>query len=356
MSKFCTACGHPLAPECAFCEECGKPVAPPAKPIARQAQPISAAWSQARIVKFGSAILVALLICGTGLYFLFREAPLPSNAAMAGLINENRTLNQRLTCLQNFDYDKTPVNIASHDVNTRRLMDLLVNAGLYTGPERLTQNRGFFFEELYRYEHTEAIKASLKGKMLCFASGIKVSRIDYEPIARSGKLPQVRGKIYYAYADQASWSLAEEAREMFPERLSIDEQRHLDAHLHLKDGKWLLGPAAASPLADRNSISRQAATKSESSFLDDLGALFSANPANEIFGAWSFRDAVLLEFSAKTVVINGETGAATYRKDGKTIIVTVDGEALRIEPLGKDTLRVSGLGGGESQVVFHRVK
>lgn len=356
MSKFCTACGQPLTPDSAFCEECGKPVIPPAPAVTPLPPSPALGWPRARLVKGGVIAIMLLVFCGTGLYFLLRETPTPSNTAMAELINDNVGLIQRLSCLNNFNYEKTPVNIASHDNDTRRLLDYLVSSGLYAGPEHLTQNRGFFFEELYRYEHTEAIKAFLKGNTLCFASGIKVNRVSYDQIDRSSEMPQVTGKVYYAYAEPAPWSHTEEAREIFPEQLAADEQRHIDVHLHLKDGKWLLGPAPNAKPASKTNSSQTTAQIPGSGILDGLSSLFGSNPAQEIIGVWSLRDAVLVEFSAKQVSINGETESATYRKEGKTIIVSVAGEeALRVEPLGQDTVRIRGFGGRETQLVFHRV-
>lgn len=356
MSKFCTGCGQPLAAESAFCEECGKPVAPSAAVIAPAALQLPAGFSRSKLIKGGAIAAVSLLLSGGGLYFLLRETPLPSDSAMAGLINGNASLTQRVACTDNFDYAKSPVSIGNYDGNTRRLMDFLVQAGLYTGPERVTQSRGFFYEEVLRYTHTDAIKPALKGKQLCFANGITVDRVSYDEIDRSSTLPQVSARVFFKLADQAAWSSSEEARQIFPQQLDNDEQRHLNLQLHLKDGNWQLGPA---PGKQRTALQQrtqpQMETPSASGLLDNLLVLFSGNPAQEIIGKWSMQDMVLLEFSASSVSINGESTGASYRREGKTIIVSTDDqETLRVEPLSGNSLRIKGIGG--QALTFSRVE
>jgi uncharacterized membrane protein YvbJ len=126
MAKFCTGCGAQVADDGRFCEQCGKPIGASA-PIqsATSAQTATtytlaskSAGGRKLVLLLGGA--AAILIAGGGAaYMAMRDSEPPSASGVTALIQADKKLVETLTCLDNFDYSLSPVNVSPWDSNTR---------------------------------------------------------------------------------------------------------------------------------------------------------------------------------------------------------------------------------------------
>jgi hypothetical protein len=348
MAKFCTACGSDLSPDAAFCEECGKPTAaaaPQPKPAPTPAlkpatKPLPLPGGAIRL----AAIALAVVLAGAGgLYFMLREASLPEGTALAKLLDSDEAGRLERTCLNNFDYSKNPVNVAIYDNGTKAWLNLLVNANIYSGPRRVTQSRGFFFEEFWQYEHGEAAAKAIKDKRLCFASGIAVDRVNYQEINRQLPEPVVVGNVTYRYVDQAPWSTTEEARQIGPSKLA--ETNELQIFLRLKDGEWQRSQLTPREMAELSGKQSKASAASPG-FIDQLFGMFKGNPAAPILGKWRTTTGLVsidIEFKADSILISGMEEEVSYRREGEQVIVLKKGSEQRmlvLDVISSDELRL----------------
>jgi hypothetical protein len=355
MASFCKACGTELSPGAAFCEECGKPVAAgtpqthETKPAATEpAPPFRLRPGLARWAAIAAVLVIA---GGTGLFFMLRETPLPEGDALAKLLDNNELTRTERTCLKNFDYSKSPVNVANRDNGTKEWLDFLVRSGIYTGPRQISQTRGFFYEELWQYEHAEGAAKAIKGKRLCFASGLAVDRVEYREIQRKTDYPIVVGKVIYHYANQAPWSKTEEARRLGPEQLA--ESNETQVFLRLKDGQWQAGEPTKREINELNGNTQPAKSAKASNtgpgMLDGLFSLFKARPESGILGKWrasnsnSMFGSINIEFNPETLLLNGVEVSATYRQDDEKISV-IDKDSnttvMTLEVISSNKLRL----------------
>lgn len=328
MASFCTSCGSDLSPEAAFCEECGKPTAAKPKPNVVVTAPENKPAAQPfrlkpGVVRLAAIALAVVLAGGGGAYFLLREAPLPEGEALAQLLNSDEAGRLERTCLKNFDYSKTPVNVAIHDNGTKQWLDLLVAAEIYSAPRRINQSRGFFYEEFWQYEHAEAGRKAIKGNRLCFASGIAVDRVNYQEINRQLAQPIAVGKVTYRYADQAPWSKTEEARQLGPEQLA--ETNETQIFLRLQDGKWQRSQLTQREIADLSGKQRAAKTsESTTGFLDQIFNIFKSSSESAVLGKWRTNTglfAVQIEFKPDSMLVEGLEEKVSYRREGDKIMV-----------------------------------
>lgn len=351
MASFCKSCGSELSPGAAFCEECGKPTA--AKQAAANPErkisapsPTPSFHIKPKLLRLLGIGLVVLTAAGGGFYFLFREAPPPEGEALAKLVNSDEKVRLDRTCLSNFDYAKNPVNVAIHDLGTKEWMDFLVKSEIYSGPRKISQSRGYFYEEFWQYAHAPAGTNAIKGKRLCFASGISVDRVVYQEINRQGKYPSIVGRLTYSYADQAPWSKTEDARRIGPEQLA--ENHETQIFLHLKDGQWERGEPSKNDLRERtgNQIGKKEASTSPG-WLDQMLSIFKPSPESTIIGKWHADIGLVslsIEFKPGALVLNGMEQEVKYHQEGKAILISStnnDLTGLSIEKISDDELRMN---------------
>lgn len=362
MGKFCTACGEALTPGAAFCESCGKPTGPKVTPVVPAttattapavekpsptpqpsfALPGKAPLDKSRLIKWAGIASGALVVGGGALYFVLRPAAPPEGSALAELLNANGALLTRQTCVDNFDYGKSPVYINTYDDGTRQLLDLLVKGKVYSGPQRVSRNRGFYSDEVFEYRHDQP-SAVIRDKRLCFASKLVVDKVVYTPIDPAQSDSPQHGQVSFRYDKLPDWAETPEARKIFPEMLTLPRQMTIQIH-HTEQG-WQLGAGSSQKRAANASPANPGKAASSPSWLDRLSGLFSSNPAGKMTGVWQGELGFMplqLDIEPERISLNGETTPVDYKAADKFVDVIERSSGERIARLaltGDDTLK-----------------
>lgn len=352
---FCTQCGHKT--EGRFCEECGAPqktAATPAPSTAQQpnlppispqhATPVHAAAPDAatsvvsgrRIALIaGIGALVIAIAAGVAVFAFRSESP--SNAVFAGLIEKSLLANplayKSHYCLNNFAYDKDPVLVNSFDSGTQRWMTVLTNAGLYSAPEVITQNNGFFNTEQLKYQKTDTGKKATDGRQLCYADGVTVKSVaSFTPATKAGEMQVSRATVTLQLKNPMPWITQEETRQA-----GIDVQTEFqDSKVFvLKERKWVLATdsdiRAAQSGIRLQEQSQSTSTSGGPSIFSSLLKLFGGH-GNPLIGRWrsSFMgiDAVAFEFDADSMTSNGGKVKVRYEVADKDVTVYPQGQEV----------------------------
>lgn len=353
---FCTQCGHKNEDDGRFCAECGKPLRA-AAPAQSTAQPsnvapesqerasaihaptpgaTSSGVSGKKIAWFsGIGALVIAIAAGVAAFALRAESP--SNALFASLIEKSLPANPAAYkshyCLRNFAYDKDAVLVSSMDSGTQRWMAVLTKAGLYSEPETIVQNNGFFSSEQLKYQKTEAGKKATDGRTLCYADGVTVKSVDnFTPPEKVGDIQVSKATVTLQLQNPMPWVTQEDAKQA-----GIDVQTEFEDSkvFVLKERKWALASEADIRKAQagvRMQEKNQAASTASggSGIFSSLLKLFAGH-SNPLVGKWksSFMgmDAVAFEFDADSMTSNGGEIKVRYE---------ITDTAVTVYPLGQD--------------------
>lgn len=344
MARFCTKCGTGVEAAHRFCDQCGAPLnavaasAPaPARPRLPALRLPGTRAQRLRACAIGAVLLVA---GGAAGWYLLRDEPLPAAAEVEALLPDAIEAD-KLRCLDNFDYAKDPVQIATYDVRTRALLDLLVTAGIYQGPAELTQQEGFFRRDLLEYRHAEAAARYIEGRRLCFAEGVALDRVDFGPRIASYRVPVVSATLNWRLRNPAAWSTSEAAAAASP---AFRRQQHGSVELMLKheQGKWsVMAPAERAELMHALQQEAGAARQGGSPFgAGGFTALFSGNPGKPLFGRWRSENpffAASFEFREDSMLVNDQITGRNIRytrEDNEILVSDEEGHAplrVRIE-------------------------
>lgn len=318
---FCTQCGHRNPDVGRFCEKCGKPLtgrsalAPqPPEPVAFYQQVSSPVKSgEKRRFVVGAAVLAGVVLGGGGLaYILMPQSASTGNFArvIEQAFEKNPDLLRNHYCLTNFAYDTNPVYVNTHDSNTQRWLQLLVEAGLYTGPEFITTGGGFFRQTRLRFEKTPEAASFIRGNQLCFAQGVALKSVDsFTPPRQTGELEFSDATVTLALKKPAAWSQTDLARSM-NERFAPEFSKTFT--LVLQDGKWKLatGDLLSKDASQRSERTPPAATKTEE--MGFFARLFSFGKANPILGTWASSvmgvEILRVEFRPDSMSMRAELG------------------------------------------------
>lgn len=349
MAKFCTACGYEVSAEARFCDECGASLAaittpPPETTPKASAVPVSGSRHRASLLRLslGGALVVTLAF--GGLYFMLREQPLPEGEALAKILNSDTGLVQAKTCLNNFEYSKSPVNLNGYDSNTRAWLDFLVEAGIYSSSGRIVDMSSFFPQEFWRYQHGEKAAEYIKDGRLCFATKLEVKGVQFQEINRSREKPFVVGSVSYDFVDRAPWSKSEEVVRRFGDKLSTPGD--LDVFLRLEENSWRIRKPTASELS---ALKKRASAEKEtasSGFMDRIFSFFQGAPETSILGKWQVDTGlvpVVIEITPGVVVIAEIEQSATFTRKGKRVQAVVgDNEkhVLSFEKVSNDEMLI----------------
>jgi len=355
MAKFCTGCGAQVADDGRFCEQCGKPVAaaaltPSAIPVETTAVRTSASKNPAGrklVLLIGGA--AAILIAGGGAaYMAIRDSGPPSASGVTELIQVDKKLVETLTCLDNFDYSLSSVNVSPWDLNTQSWLSVLVDAGLYTGPARFVSG-GFMPQEHLRYEQTENGKKAVHGKRLCYADGVMVDSVKYDEPPPNANPPRASGSAKYHLVQPAAWISKPAAKEALPQRFA-KESLEISLNLVLLDGKWQPLDGAARALNRRSPTNAGQSSPKESnggSLFGWLGNLLNGDPGRAVQGRWTATGGfvpVVLEFKSESAVVMGAEIPAKYVREGDMVVVRVSsplgGDSLKLKVVSNDELRL----------------
>jgi hypothetical protein len=181
MARFCTACGTRNDDAATFCEECGKPLrpgisAPAAGPAPASASPTSRRWL------VPAALGMVVLLAGAGGLAWWLSAPAASADAFAsalrGPTGAAAAPSADLLCIANLPYDRPQINVQPYDANTRRWMDGLASAGLYSAGQQVEGA----FQQLIQYTPSAELANWRRGARLCVAKSWSLSEVKPEPL------------------------------------------------------------------------------------------------------------------------------------------------------------------------------
>lgn len=364
---FCTQCGHKNEADGRFCAECGKPLkaTPAAQPTPQQPNVASAApiyasapgtvgpsVSGKKIALFAGMGALAIAIAAGVAAFAFRSES-PSNALFADLIEKslqaNPTAYKSHYCLSNFAYDKDPVLVNSMDSGTRRWMAALTQAGLYSEPETITQENGFFSTEQLKYQKTEAGKKVTDGRQLCYADGVTVKSVDsFTPVAKVGEMQVSRANVTLQLKNPMPWITQEETKQA-----GVDVQTEFQDEkvFVLKERKWVLATNADIRAAQQSGIrsqekSQSVSTSSGPGFISSLLKLLGGH-SNPLMGRWKSNfmgiAAVAFEFDSDSMTSNGGKVKVRYEVTDKDVTVYPQGQdvGLIFKVIDADTVSLN---------------
>lgn len=379
---FCTQCGYQNLAGNRFCEECGNSFVQAASPqpqahVASEPTPTSlhgssAVTQQARVPgkKLGLYIgagVGALAVLGAALaFFLVDQAPSKEVFAKViekSLVNSPPARLKSHYCLDNFPYDKDPVQVNSNNQSTRRWLAALTTAGLYSEPEVVTNFSGFFPSTSLVYTKTEAGKKATQGSQLCIADGLTVVRVEsFTPPEKLGQSEVSLVVAKLVLRNPMPWVGSEETRALAP---AISVEFDADFLLGIKDGKWELADeksisdaTRAQKSLNKNGIEKQAVTTSIG-FFDSFKKLFSWFGGNPLIGRWESKEMgetiSTMEFEPDTMIADGQKTAVRYEVRDQRVTVDRGDDVgpLVVDFIDKDTVTI---GLGFVKLRFTRVK
>jgi len=304
-------------------------------------------------------LAAAVLIVGGGAYMLMRDPAPPSASEVTAQVQADKKVVEAFTCLDNFNYSTSPVNISPWDERTRSWMDVLVQAGLYSGPTKVVSG-GWMAQEHLQYAQTDAGKKAVHGTKLCYADGIAVDSVKYDSQPGNTTPPRATGFAQYHLANPAAWISTPAAREALPDRFNGKSPMEFPVNFVLLDGKWQpLNDATREQL--RTLSAHAAPQKSESGGLFSwLSNVFSGNPGGAVQGRWAARGGFLpmvFEFKPDSAVIMGSEVPAKYVRAGDTVEVQAlsrPGDSMKLKVVSSDELRL--LDGSSNGIRLIRVQ
>ena len=289
---FCTKCGHRNDDADAFCEECGQPLkkssssftSPTPQPHASTPSVKEKPARRGRLL-FGGLAVVSILTIGGGAAYYFLSPEAPSNEVFADRINHALLNNPaftaaqaRHTCLENFNYAADPVLINPYDTHTQQWLKLLVDGGLYVGPETIQENSGYFTTNHLSYKKTEAGSKATQNKKLCFADGLTVIKLEsFSPPEKLGDTTISRTVAHLGFRNAQAWTQTPEAKNQMPNFFSKELKERFVLVLN-KDGKWeVASPEALKqlPAPAKKMNGAPTAPANEKGFFDKIAGLFS---------------------------------------------------------------------------------
>jgi len=217
MSRFCTACGTRNDDQAGFCEECGKPLRTVVAAAAVATSQAAAPNEESAVRPLSPPVRrswlvpaaiggITLIVAGAGLAW-WSSPPAASAkafaAALQGPSSSGAVPSADLLCLANVPYDRPQINVDERDVNTRRWMDALASAGLYTAG---SPNEGLFQSSI-AYTPTPELANWRRGARLCLARSWSVNEIKgdrFNPEKRGGRTI-ARASVVWKAEGAAPW-------------------------------------------------------------------------------------------------------------------------------------------------------
>lgn len=238
---FCTQCGHKNLEGSRFCESCGRPMrgaAAAAQPHESTSVSASMHMPSRRLLWGIGGMLVVLLAAGAMYLWLAPEAPSKAVFARAvqAWITERSDEYRHHYCLRNYDYAADQVTLGQFERGGRQWFDMLVQAGLYSGP-KIDSSPGLFVPiTFFRYTKTELGRRATRTGELCVADGIEVDEVvEFAPPRRLGGVWVSRADVRIVYRNPAPWAVNEENVQISP---VIREGVRKKFFLARKEGRW----------------------------------------------------------------------------------------------------------------------
>ncbi|MBB5463075.1 zinc-ribbon domain-containing protein [Paraburkholderia sp. Cpub6] len=371
MARFCVKCGSGVGSDARFCDECGAPVrartpahaAQPPTAIPRTqlaAAPIDINWR--RVGLLGGVGVAVLLVAGGVAAFFAMPPSTPSAADLGELLNADKTTVANATCLSDFAYEKNTVVVGGFDINTKQLLQVLTEAGIYGPPKPVTN--GFLFGGGQQYSHTALGEKKIRDGKLCFADGLTVVTVQFAKPVRIDERWRAQGSYNYTYRHADAWIQTPEAQRAEPERFA-DLPKSAHIALVKNEYGWQLdngtpiGSGFGLPNALQNRADNIDASSGDGLFqriTSAVSAMFGSRP--RLVGKW--RDdqgsGDSIEFTRDGAILGGNGAPVTVETDhadSKRTYLTRAGVRLgTIELIDNDHLQIS-FGFGTAR--FHRV-
>jgi hypothetical protein len=240
MVQFCTKCGAQNGLDAKFCEQCGATFRPPVV-VVTQNSPTPGAPHNLRRAMLLTLGFLGLCVVGA-LAWSFLNTNRPSESTFTKVLNayyaSNYTATEGLSCLTNLQYSRNPIYANPWDLGTRAWLNELVSVGLYAGPEQVSTGRSLFVRQQLRYDRTELGHKAVRNGKLCFADGVKVTKIVSftNPQKIDGRDATVVAYMI-DFVNQADWSKQTKLQEQVKGKIdaSVLERR---ATLVLGDKGW----------------------------------------------------------------------------------------------------------------------
>lgn len=377
MGKFCTACGRRNEDDSAFCEGCGQALrsaAPP--PTGRAASPAPRQWL------FRAIVGAVVLVLAVGGIVWWSASPGPSAEGFAAALRSG--LGSAIApsadslCVANLPYDRRQINADERDVNTRRWMDELVSAGLYTPGQAVPG----VFQQLIQYTPTPELDRWRHGARLCVAKSWSVSEVKggrFNPEKR-GQHTVYSASIVWKAEGVAPWlgSMTDIAQRLPGVTLNrgslTTESRQV---FESRNRRWVaLSPMDLAQiqreslqLAQRG-VKANTAKADQGGILSALTNLFSGfGTAHPLVGEWAVDSSGLgalvgaaMAFKGDRIIFGddyiesgGERIKARFDVQGDVVSVRAEGESGAVQFRVKDRNRIA-IGDGLTEVSFTRVR
>jgi zinc-ribbon domain len=403
MAIFCTQCGTQNNDDAAFCENCGaatraveRPVPAavvnPSAPLA--AKPAAARSMLALYVVAG--VFGLLLLGGMATYFWLAPPAASSGNLLVAVKAEFADEKIRLVkngwvglCDKKIDYSQSRVALREYDNTTRDLMNALVVAGLYSGPEIKTTNNGFFRQTQLEYQATAELEKWRDGKRLCLAKQVEVVNVTQIETPKEEvldadseiKFRTVRAKIVYQTTGTAPWlERTEVQRAMLDPATGWnfkngDLSKIAPVRFVAHDGQWIANAKQIKALADASypSVKRSPAQAAQSSaapgdLFAKLARLFDFG-GHPLKGTWQADTSSgllsllkgmpgfdsTMTITSDTIEGDGKSVECKFEVKGNKVFVTPAGESVAVvfEMIDRDTAELDV---GLLKLRFKRVK
>jgi hypothetical protein len=390
MPKFCPACGTRNEDQAGFCGDCGKTLRPAlasASTAHRQVRPAveegaagPAAPSGRRSWLLPAAAGAVALIVAVGGIAWWWSPPAASATAFASALNgasgASAIPSAELLCLANLPYDRPQLNIDERDVNTRRWMDALAAAGLYTTGQPVQG----MFQQLIQYTPTPELANWRRGGRLCVAKSWSLGEVkaaQFTPEKR-GQRTVYRASAVWKAEGAATWLAQVPARQLSPGvRLEGGSLTTESTHrFEVRDRRWVVLAAAdrgqGQPdvvQASRRGVKSNGAPVKQAGIFSAVLGLFRSGAAHPLVGEWTvddsnplgilgaampFKDGRVM-FGNEFIETGGERINASFEVDGDVVTVRAQGDTDGIRFKIKDGNRIA-IDAGLVEIPFKRVK
>jgi hypothetical protein len=185
----------------------------------------------------GGGAAAVLILGGAAAFFLLRTPEPPSASELAALLNAQPELIQKSICLNEMNFSNREIFVNAYDERTNAVMQLLASDNLYSPPERVVSNNGWFQQERIRYTRTAEGDKAIKGTMLCFADGLEGKSVEYAPVTEESKPPLRLASWTAGYRNAAAWTRQPQAASVLPSRFEKPELT-MNVRLVLQDNDW----------------------------------------------------------------------------------------------------------------------
>lgn len=387
MAKFCTACGTRNDDSAGFCEECGtalRAIAALPSPVPRNPEaavvpstpPAFARWLMP--VVLGAVVLV---VVAGGLAWWLSPPAAGADAFAAALRGPSGTAvtpSADSLCLANLPYNNPQITVQQYDSTTRRWMDALAAAGLYTPGQPVPG----LFQQSIQYTPTEELSKWRRGARLCLGKSWSVSEVKggrFTPDQR-GQHTVYRATVVWKADSPAPWlgQLSDRIRPLPGVTLDHGSLTTESSQVfEVRDRRWVVLTAADQGQIQRESLQTGLRNRNSRASRTDQGGAIAAltnlfsglGAAHPLVGEWAIDETTPLgilgaatafkggrvSFGKDYMESGGERVKARFEVNGDVVNVSAEGETgalqFKIRDKNKMTMNL-----GLVEIPFNRAR